>query len=715
MRRLSAILALVVAVLIGPLPAAAQDAATLVADRLEIAGNDRLVAAGAVEVFFRGRSLRAARLVYDRGADRLTIEGPILLDDGAGTVILADQAELSADLQDGILRSARLVLDQQLQLAAAEIMRIGGRYTRLGPTVASSCRICAGGRPPLWEVRARRVVHDEAERQIYFDAAQLRFGGVPVLFIPRLRIPDPTLGRATGLLIPEFRSSSELGTGLKLPYFITLGASRDLTLTPFLSSKGGRTLELRYRQAFATGGIEIDGAVSRDRIRPGETRGYLFAEGAFRLPRGFRLDLRGALVSDPAYLLDYGISDRDRLESRIEISRARRDEWISGRLIGIDSIRAGEDDSTLPTVIADLTWHRRFRPALIGGTGGLMFQSHAHHRASDVDFDANGDGVVDGRDVARASLRADWRRDWRFGPGIEAALLAEAGADFYSIAQDAAAGGEVARLTGAAALELRWPLLRTTAGGATQVLEPVVQLVWAPRDIEAVPNEDSTLAEFDEASLFSLSRFPGNDGVERGARANLGVTFTHVAPAGWTLGLAAGRVFRDLAAGEFSAASGLDGRRSDWLIAAQVTALPGLQLTNRLVFDDAFDLTRGELRLDLAADRYALSGSYVWTEADALEERDADVSELVIDARYDFAGGRWSGSFSGRYDFVAERAARAGLNLGYRNECLRVDLSLSRRFTSSTSVTPTTDVGLSVELLGFGGSARPGPARTCRG
>jgi LPS-assembly protein len=41
----------------------------------------------------------------------------------------------------------------------------------------------------------------------------------------------------------------------------------------------------------------------------------------------------------------------------------------------------------------------------------------------------------------------------------------------------------------------------------------------------------------------------------------------------------------------------------------------------------------------------------------------------------------------------------------YTNECVSVDLSLSRRFTSSTNVRPDTGIGLSVELAGFGGTS----------
>ena len=119
--------------------------------------------------------LRASRIVYDQASDRLVIDGPIVLTDETGdTIILASQADLSADLSEGILTSARLVLNQQLQLAANRMMRTGGRYTALDSVVASSCKVCAANPVPLWEIRARRVVHDQQERQLYFDHAQFR-------------------------------------------------------------------------------------------------------------------------------------------------------------------------------------------------------------------------------------------------------------------------------------------------------------------------------------------------------------------------------------------------------------------------------------------------------------------------------------------------------------------------------------------------------------
>ncbi|MDK2775859.1 MAG: LPS-assembly protein LptD, partial [Tabrizicola sp.] len=320
---------LLCAVLTLALPAVAQEQATLVSDSLQITGDTRLIADGNVEVIFQGRRLKAKRLVFDQSTDRLEITGPIVLTEATGsTLILASQADLAADLSEGILTSARLVLNQQLQLAANSMTRVAGRYTAMQTVAASSCRICKGGGIPLWEIRARRVVHDEVERQIYFDSAQFRLAGVPVLYIPRLRMPDPSLQRATGFLMPSIRTTSDLGTGIRVPYFIVLGKSADLTLTPYLTARQSQTLGLRYRQAFATGLITATGSITRDDLIPGKTRGYLRLEGEFALPERFVLGFDGQTVSDPAYMLDYGLGNADRLDSRIEIKRTRRNEHI---------------------------------------------------------------------------------------------------------------------------------------------------------------------------------------------------------------------------------------------------------------------------------------------------------------------------------------------------------------------------------------------------
>lgn len=694
-------------------PSLAQDRATLLADSLLIVGGNRLVAQGDVEILYKGQHLTASRLIYDASSDTLVIEGPIRISDGKGNVILAQQAELSADLTTGILTSARVVLASRMQLAAAEVQRSGeGRFTGLVRVAASSCNVC-DGRVPLWEIRAKSVLHDAEQQQLYFSGAQLRFSGIPVFYLPRLRLPDPTQDRANGFLIPSLSSSSARGVGIRFPYFLTLGNSRDLTLTPYLTSRSGRTLEFRYREALSFGTYEVNGSFSTDNLEDGALRGYLGGEAEFSLPLGFTATAKGMVVTDGTYLSDYGISDADRLDSRLTISRTKRNAFIEGQVIGFQSLRAGESDGSLPVAVADLIFHRRFSGGPLGGQGGFKLETHSHYRPSDEPLDINGDGIADGRDLSRISFSGDWRRNWILGNGMILATMAEAYADYYAITQDDVYGGNHLRANGIWAAELRWPWARTAPNGASHLLEPVVQLVVAPGVDGSIPNEDSALVEFDEANLFALNRFPGADGIEAGVHVNLGGNYLYTDASGLWLGVTAGRVLRLDDLGQFSDASGLSGTRSDWLLAMSVSSDNGLIFNGRALLDDALTPTKSELRLDLARDTYALSLGVTNLAADLAENRPIDTQEIVLDTSYDLTD-FWTLSTDARYDLFGNTPVTAGAGLGFLNECLKVDLSVSRRFASSTSVRPATDFGLTVELLGFGGG-QTGSTQACRG
>ena len=220
-----------------------------------------LVASGDVEVLYQGRVLRAARITYDERAERIRAEGPIVLTDPDGGVLLADAAALTPDLEEGLISSARLLIDGQLQLAATEMRRTGGRYATLQRTIASSCTICAGNPTPTWAIRASRITEDSVAQRLYFENARLEAFGFPIAYVPRLSIPEPGVARASGVLPPVFQQSDIYGFGFKLPYYRVLGPSSDTTITPFVTTEGGFLLEGEYRRRFSNGGFNLWGVV----------------------------------------------------------------------------------------------------------------------------------------------------------------------------------------------------------------------------------------------------------------------------------------------------------------------------------------------------------------------------------------------------------------------------------------------------------------------
>jgi LPS-assembly protein len=696
-----------------PLRALAQttDAALLVADQLYITRDRTLVAAGNVEAFQNGVRLRAAEIRYDQDTGGLTIEGPITITEGEDTVILADAAELDADMRNGILRGARLVLNQQLQLAAAQIDRVDGRYNQLYKTAVTSCRVCDDGTPPLWQIRAKRVVYDSLEQQLYFDEAQFRIGRVPVFWLPRLRLPGPTVERSTGFLVPSVRTTSNLGIGLKIPYFVKLSEKRDVTLTPYLSSST-KTLELRYRQAYRSGRIEINGALTRDDLLADETRGYLFGRGLFALPRDFNLYFSIETVSDDGYLETYGYSDADRLRSELTISRARRDEYIRASFYNFKSLRDDEDNDTVPTLVLDGEYERRFFPQALGGEIRTRLVAHSHNRISDLAIDSDdADDIVDGRDVARLNAQVDWLRSFVMPGGLRTDTRLGFAFNTFNISQDDTSLTDPSEITPYGAISLRYPLSKTTLRGVNHVLEPVIQLSWTGGSRLDIPNEESTLVEFDQGNLLSLSRFPRADRRERGGMAAIGLGWSRFDPSGWDAQLSVGQVFREDRDADFTTTSGLNGLSSDFLIAGQIGSGEGIILTGRSLFENDLTLSKGELRGDYGFRRGRIGGSYVWLEEDLEEDRASEVSEFTLDGSYK-VNSFWTASANWRYDVSSDRAATAGLGLRYENECVTLDLRVKRSYATSTSVEPSTDFGFNVGLRGF--SADTGTERYVR-
>ncbi len=679
----------------GPAPAdgAAQQEqpALLVADKIFITPERKLVAEGNVEAFQGDVKLTAQRVTFDQETGQLVLEGPIRIDQAGQTTLLADSGELDEGIQNGLLIGARMVFDQQVQIASVQANRAAGRYTQFSKVSATSCHVCANGRPPLWQIRARKVIHDQLERQLYFEGAQLRVLDFPVFYFPYLRLPDPTLDRATGFLVPSIRSTSQLGTGVQVPYFFKIGDHKDLTLTPYVSAQT-KTLGYRYRQAFKNGRIQIEGAFTRDDVQPDQDRGYLFANGFFNLKNDYRLSFNLRTTSDDAYLADYGLPDFDRLRSEIALTRIKRDTAFRTSFIHYKTLRDSEDQDEIPSRVFDLNYERRYFPNAIGGEVRLGFITHAHERTSDED--------IVGRDIARATFDAEWLRSWTFATGLRADVQLGTSVDTFDIRNDSAFPDQVTRATPRAALTLRYPMTRREQSGATQFLEPIAQFGWTDVSDTDVPNDESTFQEFDQGNLLSLSRFPAEDQREDGATAVFGVNWARYKANGWQALATVGQVIRSEADPNFNLTSGLQGTTSDLLLAGQIKTANGWSLAGRGLIDGDFSFTKAELRGGWTGEGSAVTGSYVWQEADPAENLDDEISEIWLRGRYR-VDENWLTRASARYDLAASEPIRLGLGVTYQNECVQVNMSVSRRFTSTTTIEPSTEFGFTLSLTGY--------------
>ncbi|MHA3978574.1 LPS-assembly protein LptD [Halovulum sp. GXIMD14794] len=664
---------------------------------------EELVAEGNVEVYYQGRRLSATRVYYNAATETVRAEGPIRLESPEGVVLLADLAELSTWFQEGLVQGARLIFQQQFQIASVEGARTGGRYNTLYKTVASSCAVCAENPIPLWRIRARRIVHDEQEERIYFENAWFDVFGVPVFWAPRVKIPAPGAERAEGFLPPVATTSDVYGFGAKLPFYYPLGEHSDITLTPFATTTGAAILEAEYRQRLRFGAFRLSGAYAFDDGLGEQNRGFVTSEGAFALPQGFRADVLLNLASDRSFLGQFGYSDTDRLLSYASVNRVRERELIDVRVEGYQTLREDELQSEIPLVLPKVTYRRTW--PIGDGVAGL---------------DAGVLGITreEGRDMLRLNVGGDWRGDTFLSNGMRVTGYADLAGLLYQVDDDPEYDdGLLARLVPLVGAEIRWPFARSS-GTATHVVEPVAQLLFSETIGDDVPNEDSVSPELDETNLFALNRFPGLDRQEGGLRLNLGINYTRIDPAGWAIGATFGRVLRAEKNQEFPMGSGLRGYESDYVAAASFELPRGLTVIGRSLFSGDLDFKRAEFQFDYESTKFDLNGSYTFLAGDRDDPVLGNVverQEFAIDSRYRILP-NWDISGEWRFDLAANRSTYAGGGVTYGNECVEAELTVYRRFTSSNDVPEDTRIALEVNLLGLGGpgSQEDWPARRCR-
>ena len=508
--------------------------------------------------------------------------------------------------------------------------------------------------------------------------------------------------------MPQFLQSSIYGFGFKLPYYKVLGPSADATITPFLTTSGGKLIEGQYRRRFNDGGFDIGGVLAFDDglgSNDQQLRGSIAAAGNFGLGQGFIASFDLAAASDNSFLAQFDYSDADRLTSIAGIHRTLGDEYVSLSTIAFQSLNEDEATDTIPFVFPEFTYRRLIDTPGIGGRIG-------------IDADALGILRDVGGDMLRGGAGIDWHNQWTLPNGVLAASTASALADIYQVWDyTGVPDGTHVRAMPLISGELRWPLVKTTAA-AQHVIEPIVQVIYSQTvGDNDVPNEDSQLPEFDDTNLFSLNRFPGEDRLETGLRANLGVNYTRQDPAGWSVGATLGRVFRVDDTDQFSEGTGLDGTWSDYVGALSLDFASGLTLVNRSLFDgETLDFQRNEFAMAFDSERAGVRAAYIYLaqdDSDPVIGNQPETSEVALNARYRVRP-NWEVRGLWRYDASAHSPLRAGAGITYGNECAEFDLSVSRRYTSSDNVPPSTSIGFSLRLAGIGETGdRKWPERVC--
>jgi LPS-assembly protein len=242
-----------------------QQKSRLLVDAREIVyNNDKnlVEARGDVQLYYQGRILEADRVTYDRNTKRVYAEGNAKLVEANGNTIYSDRFELTDDFKDGFIDSLRVVSPDKQRITAARGERTDGETTVFERGTYTSCEACKDNpeKPPLWQIKAARIIAKNSEQMIYYEDARLEFFGLPLAYIPFFSAPDPTVTRKSGILTPRYSRNSALGYRFSLPIYWAPAPHFDLLWTPSALSRQGMLNELEWRHRLETGVYNIRAA-----------------------------------------------------------------------------------------------------------------------------------------------------------------------------------------------------------------------------------------------------------------------------------------------------------------------------------------------------------------------------------------------------------------------------------------------------------------------
>jgi LPS-assembly protein len=715
--------------------------------------NNSVAAVGSVQIYYGGATIEADQVIYDQKTKRLRAEGNVRLTEPDGKVTYGQVIDLSDDYRDGFVDSLRLETPDETRFAAARADRAEGNYTVLQNGVYTACQPCKDDprKPPLWQVKAARIIHDEGEKMLYFEDATVEFFGVPLAYVPFMSAPDPTVKRKSGFLFPGLSETSQYGFGIEPKYFWALAPNYDLTLSTLLTTKQGALFKGEWRQRLLDGSYTIraagifqqDPGYFANRDGPDSPtantfRGVIQSAGQFAINDKWVWGWTGLLVTDSQFMYDYQLTQFSSAFDPFQTGFASEgvsQAYLSGsgdrsyfdiRSIYYYGFSEFDHQAQIPIIHPVLDYSNVAPHQVLGGE--LSYKANLTSLSrQDAEFDAvtqsaqasgvcaspTADTAIPANcllrgipgDYTRFSAEVDWRRTLITDNGQMFTPFLQLRGDVASVVVDDQPGvsnyistgsSALARAMPAAGVEYRYPFIDVASWG-TQTFEPIAQVILRPNetDIGKFPNEDSQSLVFDDSNLFSIDKYSGWDRDEGGGRANVGVQYTAQVNRAGSFNVLFGQSYQLFGVNSFASPditntgleSGLDKTVSDYV--GRVTYQPNsiYSFTARGRFDEV-TFTPQRIELESRANFDR------WT----LQVLYGDYApqpligfltrrEGLLTGASVKLTGNWIALGSVRYDIENDRFNQARVGLGYVDDCFMLSVNWLSGYTYTTTTT----------------------------
>ncbi|ESQ84386.1 hypothetical protein AEAC466_08510 [Asticcacaulis sp. AC466] len=532
-----------------------RDQSYVEADTVTTSDDGLVTAQGNAELRQNGRTIRADQITSNSDTGVTTATGHTQTIGDDGSIQYADKIRYDDNQQAGYSENFASVGKNNAKVFARRLEQISPDINRLTSVIYTPCALCVKHgetQSPTWSIEAGQITQRKDKKMVFYNNATVKIKGVPVLYSPYLWTPDPELDRASGFLPPKIGLSKKRGFSYEQPYLWSISPYSYLLVSPQLNTEVNPLLNMEYQRQFYSGLLDVRLGVTDDKFfdNAGEkyghsdTRGYILADGAFKINPDWRWSFTAQHVRDrfpsglynngtlslprggtyanffERYNIDGAFDERGgltvdtrQLVNQFNLTRQVSNAYFAITMASFQSLQTAgwlDYDPTnttgtqrltqpyatnsdfYPTIAPQIEAYWSPRSRFLGGqlTASLSGIGIFHKELStnisgltarDIGAPALSDGVT-GYDTTRASAGLAWYGDMTTRGGVKWGPFVDLRGDYYKVTDLDTSGtsGEISRGLGTAGVNLSYPLFRKF-DTFTVVIEPIAQLAVSPR------------------------------------------------------------------------------------------------------------------------------------------------------------------------------------------------------------------------------------------
>jgi LPS-assembly protein len=664
-----------------------------------------VTATGNAELTRGNSAVFADKMSYDKNSNIIKAAGNVRIKNIEIGKARASEAEVSQDLSTATFINSTIFLDDGSYLKSPKINHISKTKTILQNPIYSICpnaqiaedNDAAGLKRDLFTITSKQTTINKDDDTIELNGPIIKLYNVPFFYSPYYYLPIPNGKRKSGFLRPEYLKSSNLGTGIGIPYYLNISENKDLTFTPKIYlGNDNFLLNTEFRHLVDSGSYKINLEIANNEIKTNndktvinrtkaDYRYLLKTNGSFEYGKNIGLNFDVNNTGDRNYYRDYHNNSIAYTVSEVNLDYIKERDYHSIKAVKIQELEKEELEDSAPFALPIINSYTAIKPIFLTEKIGFGSNLTVINRK-------------DGINYRRASFTPEVKIPFNLHGNIFE-LESSIQNDFYSLENTSSFNLQnnqnikKSLVNQRPILSASWrlPLIKTNTTN-TIIIEPIIKTTYSSytKNFSLLDNEDSNSTELSSGNLFATRRIAGFDRNEAGQNLSYGLRsnmFNQYGKYGLNFGQSINRKHKI----QDIEVLGFSDNKSNYVGDLYYQAAKYFDITYSFQLNQSnFSNDINQVTTNLNLDRISISNNYLLIKSTPTNTQRKEQTNFGI--RYNVTK-RLSTNFSITRDLEKKQNIARTLTLSYDGCCTLTSLSISEN-NSDNLVKPSKSIHL---------------------